>query len=75
MHILRIEERKARKLHKCFGCCEPIQPKERYTFVISVDGGELIQAKWCKYCAEIIDAEGCSEGDLREESLELRNKN
>lgn len=56
------EMRKARKVHKCGECGEPIQAGERYEDFFGADDGKPIRHKTCAACVEIRGHFSGSEG-------------
>ena len=54
-----VEDRKARKLHKCCECDKEILPGEKYEHVRGKCYGEMFTCKTCLVCREIANAFYC----------------
>ena len=58
----QLENRKARKPHKCYECRRAIQPGEKYEHVRAKWDGDFSTIYTCGLCAEIRTVFSCGEG-------------
>jgi len=50
--ILRWQERKTRKPHKCFGCYKTYPAGTKMAYAAYADGGTVQDCYWCETCQE-----------------------
>lgn len=58
MDILRWEERRTRKPHRCFGCRKAYPAGTKMISAAYADGGVAWSSYWCDTCIEVIDRYG-----------------
>lgn len=70
--ILKWEERKTRKPHKCWGCGATYEPGTKMVCASYADEGTVYSCYWCKTCQEYMRRH-IDYGDGVEESSILDN--
>ena len=50
--ILKWEERKTRKSHKCWGCGQTYEPGTKMVYASYADEGTVHSCYWCNTCQE-----------------------
>jgi hypothetical protein len=75
MRVIRNQKVKARRHHICGGCMDRIFKNTIHTITVCEDGGRVFTCRTCRFCDAVLrdsNIEEYGEGELREESYEIR---
>lgn len=63
MNIIQDKKVITRNVHSCWGCGRKYPAKTEMRRTVSVDGGEIGSAYWCKVCSEFMDTLDADEAE------------
>lgn len=63
MTVLRVQQVKTRKEHRCYGCARMFPAGTPMRVCAGPDGDTFMQSYWCSTCQDIGDEDGWNSGD------------